>query len=116
MLTLGTFAAGATLAMGGKEKAKEKGPPINASSKDEEDFIQFVPPLFQNSLHMEAIIDLCSASFSRTMGRSRRRSNRRESASRSGVGTATEHESTMGHDASIMAVLQDSRQMRVPVS
>ncbi|CAD6565862.1 MAG: hypothetical protein ASARMPREDX12_003670 [Alectoria sarmentosa] len=40
MATLGTFAAGTTLAMGGKEKAKEQGPPINASSKDEEDFIQ----------------------------------------------------------------------------
>lgn len=46
MVTLGTFAAGTTFAMGGKEKAKEQGPPINASSKDEEDFIQFVHSLF----------------------------------------------------------------------
>ena len=46
MLTLGTMAAGATYAMGGekKVKAKEQGPPINASSKDEEAFIQFVHP------------------------------------------------------------------------
>lgn len=50
MLTLGTFAAGTTLAMGGKEKAKEQGPPINASSKDEEDFIQFVNSWFRNDL------------------------------------------------------------------
>lgn len=48
MLTLGTFAAGTAFAMGGREKAKEQGPPINASSKDEEDFIQFVNSLFQN--------------------------------------------------------------------
>ena len=28
--------------MGGKTKAKESGPPINATSKDEEAFIQYV--------------------------------------------------------------------------
>lgn len=50
MLTLGTFAAGATLAMGGEKKAKEQGPPINASSKDEEDFIQLVLSLSQVDL------------------------------------------------------------------
>lgn len=42
MATLGTTFAGAALAMGGKEKVKEKGPPINAASKDEEQFIQYV--------------------------------------------------------------------------
>ena len=42
MATLGTTFAGAALAMGGKEKAKEKGPPINAANKDEEQFIQYV--------------------------------------------------------------------------
>ena len=46
MATLGTTFAGAAFAMGGKEKAKEQGPPINASSKDEEDFIQYVHSLF----------------------------------------------------------------------
>ena len=30
--------------MSGKEKAKEKGPAINAGSKDEEQFIQYVDP------------------------------------------------------------------------
>lgn len=59
MLTLGTFAAGATLAMGGKEKAKEKGPPINASSKDEEEFIQFV----QSSRQTDLKLKLCTESF-----------------------------------------------------
>ena len=46
MLTLGTTAAGAAFLMSGKEKAKEQGPPINASSKDEEEFILFVQFLF----------------------------------------------------------------------
>ena len=44
MLTLGTTFAGAAYAMSGKEKAKEQGPPINAGSKDEEQFIQSVNP------------------------------------------------------------------------
>ena len=44
MLTLGTTFAGTAYAMSGKEKAKEQGPPINAGSKDEEQFIQFVNP------------------------------------------------------------------------
>ena len=39
--TLGTTFAGAALAVGGKEKKKEQGPPINATSKDEEQFIQY---------------------------------------------------------------------------
>ena len=42
MATLGTTFAGIALAMGGKEKSKEQGPPINAASKDEEQFIQYV--------------------------------------------------------------------------
>jgi len=40
MATLATLFGGAAIAMGGKEKAKEQGPPINAQSKDEEKFIQ----------------------------------------------------------------------------
>ena len=46
MLTLGTFFAGTAYAMGGEKKVKEQGPPINAGSKDEEAFIQFVNSLF----------------------------------------------------------------------
>ena len=42
MATLGTAAVGITFAMSGKEKAKEQGPPINAGSKDEEQFIEYV--------------------------------------------------------------------------
>ncbi|MCJ1354426.1 MAG: hypothetical protein MMC33_004414 [Icmadophila ericetorum] len=40
MATLGTTFAGAYLGLGGNQKAKEAGPPINATSKDEEAFIQ----------------------------------------------------------------------------
>jgi len=40
MATLGTMFGGVALAMGGKTKAKEQGPPINATSTDEEKFIQ----------------------------------------------------------------------------
>ncbi|CAL5869444.1 uncharacterized protein PFLUO_LOCUS3673 [Penicillium psychrofluorescens] len=41
MATLGTMFAGAWLAMGGGDKPKTaQGPPISASSKDEEQFIQ----------------------------------------------------------------------------
>jgi len=40
MITLGGTAGGIFFAMGGKEKAKESGPPTNASSSDEEKFIQ----------------------------------------------------------------------------
>jgi len=43
MLTLGTMFAGSAYAMsGGDKKKKEQGPPINASSKEEENFIQYV--------------------------------------------------------------------------
>jgi len=42
MITLGGTAAGIAFAMGGKETAKAQGPPTNASSNDEEKFIQFV--------------------------------------------------------------------------
>ncbi|KAL2218139.1 hypothetical protein M432DRAFT_418775 [Thermoascus aurantiacus ATCC 26904] len=41
MATLGTLFGGVWLATrGGDKKKKEQGPPINASSKDEEQFIQ----------------------------------------------------------------------------
>ncbi|KAA6414684.1 MAG: ATP synthase subunit mitochondrial [Lasallia pustulata] len=40
MATLGTFGAIGAWAMAGKQKAKQDGPPINATSKDEEKFIQ----------------------------------------------------------------------------
>lgn len=43
MATLGSIFAGSWLAAGGGEKPKTaQGPPINASSKDEENFIQYV--------------------------------------------------------------------------
>lgn len=42
MATLGTVFAGAWYATRGDEKKKEQGPPTNASSKDEEQFIQYV--------------------------------------------------------------------------
>ncbi len=42
MATLGTFFAGTAFALRGKEKAKEQGPPINATSKEEEAFIKYV--------------------------------------------------------------------------
>ncbi len=42
MATLGTFFAGSAFALRGKEKAKEQGPPINATSKEEEAFIKYV--------------------------------------------------------------------------
>lgn len=41
MATLGTAFVGGALALGGKEKSKEQGPPINATSKEEEQFIQY---------------------------------------------------------------------------
>ncbi|KAL1962016.1 hypothetical protein VTN77DRAFT_660 [Rasamsonia byssochlamydoides] len=40
MATLGTLFAGSWLGLRGGEKKKEQGPPINASSKEEEQFIQ----------------------------------------------------------------------------
>lgn len=42
MLTLGTTFAGIGYAMSGEKKPKEQGPPINAGSKDEEQFILYV--------------------------------------------------------------------------
>lgn len=43
MATLGSIFAGTWLAAGGGAKPKTaQGPPINASSKDEENFIQYV--------------------------------------------------------------------------
>ncbi|KAI9754347.1 MAG: Leukocyte receptor cluster (LRC) member 8 [Chaenotheca gracillima] len=40
MATLGTTFAVAALSMGGEKKTKEQGPPINATSTDEESFIK----------------------------------------------------------------------------
>jgi F-type H+-transporting ATPase subunit k len=40
MATLGTTFAVAFLSMGGDKKSKEQGPPINAKSPDEENFIK----------------------------------------------------------------------------
>lgn len=43
MATLGSIFAGSWLAVSGGEKPKTaQGPPINASSKDEENFVQYV--------------------------------------------------------------------------
>lgn len=39
--TLGTAGMIGFLAVGGKQKVKEQGPPINATSKEEEEFIQY---------------------------------------------------------------------------
>lgn len=41
MITLGAAAAIGAVSVGGKQKAKTDGPPINATSKDEEKFIQY---------------------------------------------------------------------------
>lgn len=41
MATLGTLFVGSWAAMGGSKKSTQ-GPPINATSKDEEKFIQYV--------------------------------------------------------------------------
>ena len=41
LATLLTTGGGIGLAMSGKEKKKEQGPAINASSKEEEEFIQY---------------------------------------------------------------------------
>jgi F-type H+-transporting ATPase subunit k len=40
MITLGTTFVGSAYAMSGGGKKKEQGPPINAGSKEEENFIQ----------------------------------------------------------------------------
>ena len=42
MATLGTMAAIGAFSLGGSKKAKAEGPPTNATSKDEEAFIQYV--------------------------------------------------------------------------
>lgn len=44
MITLGTMFGGVALALGGGAKKKADGPPINATSKDEENFIQYDDP------------------------------------------------------------------------
>lgn len=51
MATLGSIFAGSWLAAGGGEKPKTlQGPPINASSKDEENFIQYVQCPFRTAI------------------------------------------------------------------
>ncbi|OCL10481.1 hypothetical protein AOQ84DRAFT_353507 [Glonium stellatum] len=40
MATLGTLFVGSWASMGGSKKSAQQGPPINATSKDEEKFIQ----------------------------------------------------------------------------
>lgn len=47
MITLGSTAVTAGYFMSGKAKVKEQGPPINAASKDEEQFIQYVAPSYE---------------------------------------------------------------------
>ena len=42
MATLGTTFVGSWAMMGGKKADGQKGPPINAKSKDEEDFVTYV--------------------------------------------------------------------------
>lgn len=58
MATLGTVFGGAFLAMGGEKKSKQSGPPINATSKEEEAFITYVK--YQLGLksrkHMHAVL------------------------------------------------------------
>lgn len=44
MGVLGSLFGGVFLLSGGSKKATQQGPPINASSKGEEDFIQYVWP------------------------------------------------------------------------
>lgn len=59
MATLGTLFGGVWLATrGGDKKKKEQGPPINASSKDEEQFIQCVYPFFPFPRGMRASIEM----------------------------------------------------------
>ena len=50
MWTLGLTGAGAYFGLRGGEKKKEQGPPINATSEDEEKFIKYVHGLFGPSL------------------------------------------------------------------
>ena len=63
MLTLGTTGAGIAYAMSGEKKAKEQGPPINASSKDEEAFIQFVHSLFRHDLWHRQLLKSVTENF-----------------------------------------------------
>ena len=63
MLTLGTTAGGIALAMRGKGTAKEKAPPINASSKEEEAFIQLVYSLLGDPSWHRRLLTLLSETF-----------------------------------------------------
>jgi hypothetical protein len=55
MATLGSLFAGISLSMRGGEKKKEQGPPINASSGEEEQFIQYAVPFVSRQYrHMSA--------------------------------------------------------------
>jgi len=42
---LGTMSVGTWAMMGGSKKPAQQAPPINAGSKDEENFIQYVPDI-----------------------------------------------------------------------
>lgn len=53
MATLGTTALVAYLALGGKKASKTDGPPINASSSDEERFIRCVAVVLYTSFLMD---------------------------------------------------------------
>ena len=55
MLTLGTTFIGTAYAMSGEKKAKEQGPPINAGSKDEEQFIQYIKTISMRRHHSNAL-------------------------------------------------------------
>lgn len=49
MGVLGTMFGGVFLLSGGSKKVAQQGPPINASSKGEEDFIQYVHGIMQDT-------------------------------------------------------------------
>lgn len=62
MATLGSIFAGSWLAVSGGEKPKTaQGPPINASSKDEENFVQYVQHRRREQRTTDHELDLISA-------------------------------------------------------
>ncbi len=64
MATLGAMFGGTYLAMRGGEKKTAQGPPINASSKDEETFIQYavvLPSLADELLtYIQGLLEECA--------------------------------------------------------